>query len=254
MSKKANPVNEQTRWEKIDCPVCDSTDFNHLFEKGGEPFVRCAGCGLMMINPRPVYDEHVINTYDEDYSRFYLAKARKKVRRFTRWVRRVQRFGKRGGRWLDVGCSAGFVLEAAMRRGFEVHGIDVEAHGVRAARERLGIDTVQQGFLEQAGYPDGYFDVISMYDVIEHIPTINDFLAELKRILAPDGLIDISTPDVGHWRVPRDLRSWAAVIPSEHLYNFDYHTLRRLLARHGLKVVKRRFNLKPGLKVYATHA
>jgi 2-polyprenyl-3-methyl-5-hydroxy-6-metoxy-1,4-benzoquinol methylase len=254
MVQETNRVNQSTCWEQIDCPVCGSSDFKKLFEKQGEPYVRCNECGLVMINPRPVYAEHVVNTYDEDYSAGYMSKAKKKVRRFTKWVKRVQRFGKKSGRWLDVGCSAGFVLESAMKQGFDVYGIDVEAYGVEMARKRLSIATVYQGFLEDCELPENYFDVISVYEVIEHIPTVNEFVASLKRLLAPGGVIDISTPDVGHWRVPKDLKSWKPILPSEHLYNFDRYTLKKLLEKHGLKVVKQRFNLKPGLKFYATHA
>ncbi|MGR8921334.1 MAG: class I SAM-dependent methyltransferase, partial [Gammaproteobacteria bacterium] len=71
---------------------------------------------------------------------------------------------------------------------------------------------------------------------------------------APHGVIDLGTPDIGHWRVPRPLERWSELKPSEHLYYFDRHTLARLLGRHGLAVERVRLALKPGLKLTARHA
>ena len=249
-AKSAVRVSAETRWEHIACPICGQDQFRPLFEKQGEPFVQCAGCSLVLINPRPVYAQ-VLETYDADYSRSYAAKAVKKRRRVRRWVRHIQRHYAKSGRWLDVGCSTGFVVEAAHNAGFEAHGIDVETWGVQFAREELGLQNLRIGLLEQQDYPAGCFDVISVYEVIEHVPDLNVFVAALSRLLAPNGVVEIRTPDVGHWRVPRRLETWDAIKPSEHLYYFSYATLGRLLANHGLTVVARRFNLKPGIKLIA---
>lgn len=232
-------------WERIPCPVCDGQDFTHLFDKGGEPFVRCAGCGLVLINPRPPYAA-IRAGYDSAYSAGYTRKAQSKV---IRARKRVARVGRAGGRWLDVGCSAGFVVKAATEAGFEAWGVDIEAGGIAYGENELGLSRLACGTLEEQHYPDGHFDVISAYDVIEHVPDLNRFVAELERLLAPGGVIDIGTPDLGHWRVPRALSDWQELKPSEHLYYFDRATLARLLARHGLRITRKRFALKPGLKV-----
>lgn len=118
------------------------------------------------------------------------------------------------GRWLDVGCSAGFVVKAATEVGFEAFGVDIEADGIAYGRDTLGLSRLACGVLEDQHYPAGHFDVISAYDVIEHVPDLNRFVAELARILAPGGVIDIGTPDIGHWRVPRELAQWNELKPS----------------------------------------
>lgn len=238
-------------WESIDCPVCGGQASTPLFELKGEPFVRCSGCGLMLINPRPVHSK-VVRTYDASYSAGYAAKLQRKLRRVRRWVRRVRRrYG--GERWLDVGCSIGTVCYAARELGYEAWGIDVEPWGIEFARTELGLTHMDCGLIEERGYPDASFDVISLYDVIEHVPDLNRFCAELKRILRPHGVIDLRTPDVGHWRVPSPLQTWDAVKPSEHLYYFNAETLARLLRRHGLSIERRRLSLKPGLNAYVRH-
>lgn len=252
MDKDTYRVNAETRWEKIACPVCRGETFDPLFEKNGEPFVRCEDCGLTLINPRPLYDQ-VQQVYDQAYSTFYVNKAPSKRRRSRRTVNRLRRYAP-SGRWLDVGCSAGFIVEAAQTAGYEAHGIDVEPWGIEFARDTLKLPHVRQGFLEQQDWPDGHFDVITCFEVIEHVPDLNAFVAALSRLLAPGGVLEVRTPDVGHWRVPKPLSNWKAVLPSEHLYYFDKRTLPSLLTQHDLSIEKIGFSLKPGLKIIARKA
>jgi len=240
-------------WERLDCPVCDGATFLDLFEAGGEPFVKCVDCGLVLINPRPVRSQ-LMATYDTDYSRSYMIKAPKKLRRARRWVSRIQKRFTETGRWLDVGCSAGFVVKAAAEAGFEAHGLDLEPAGLRYAREVLGLENIRHGTLVENDYPAAYFDVISLYDVIEHVPDLRVLLAALSRVLVPGGVIEIRTPDINHFRVPKNLETWGEIKPTEHLYYFSKSTLARLLDRYGLQIVGRLPSLKPGLKVYVQHA
>lgn len=204
----------------------------------------------MLINPRPAAQE-IAAGYDASYSAGYVKKAAKKLIRARRRVRRLQRRYGLSGRWLDVGCSAGFVVAAARDAGFEAYGCDIELMGLEYGRTELQLTRLGAGLVQEQAYPDNYFQAISAYDVIEHVTDLNEFVAELKRIVHPQGVIDIGTPDLGHWRVPKNLSLWNEVKPGEHLYYFDRQTLTRLLERHGLSVVHRRLALKPGLKLTA---
>lgn len=239
--------------EKINCPVCSNDSFTHVFDKNNEPFVRCNCCSLLLINPRPVHQK-VLDTYNCDYSEAYARKGEKKLRRCKRWVARAKKTYQLKGRWLDVGCSVGYVVRAATDLGFDAYGIDVEEWGIKFGRDKLHLKNLFIGPLENRKFPDGFFNAISLYDVIEHVPDLNLLTKELKRILAPDGIIDIITPDIGHWRVPADLSTWNEIKPSEHLYYFSEDTLSRLMSKHGLKIIKKRFYLKPSLRVFITHA
>ncbi|MEX2480424.1 MAG: class I SAM-dependent methyltransferase [Gammaproteobacteria bacterium] len=244
--------NARDDWEHIDCPVCAGQTFIHLFDKSGEPFVRCEGCTLTLINPRPPFDL-IRAGYDAAYSANYTRKAEKKLKRARRRVARLVREFSLRGRWLDVGCSAGFVVRAAADAGFEAHGVDIETAAIAYGRKTLHLSHLREGLVHEQNYPDACFDAVSAYDVIEHVPDLNAFVAELARILAPHGVLDLGTPDIGHWRVPRRLERWDELKPSEHLYYFDRKTLGRLLDRHGLVIVRSRFALKPGLKVSVRH-
>src|SRR5690554_64290 len=168
--------------EKIECPVCSSESFIQVFEKNNEPFVRCESCSLLLINPRPVYNK-VLDTYSRNYSEKYSGKHDKKLKRCRRWVARTKSFYGGTGRWLDVGCSVGFVVKAAAETGFDAYGVDVEKWGIEYGRRELGLNNLHAGPLEEQNFPDGFFSCISLYDVIEHVPDLNSHVAELKRIL-----------------------------------------------------------------------
>lgn len=243
-------MNARADWETLPCPLCGGTDFQPLFEKAGEPFVRCRACTFTLINPRPPFST-IRAGYDAAYSAGYTRKADKKLRRARRRIARLTREHALSGRWLDVGCSAGFVVRAAAEAGFEAHGVDLEPAAIAYGREVLGLAHLRLGLLHEQHYPDAFFDAISAYDVIEHVPDLDAFVAELARVLAPQGVLDLGTPDLGHWRVPRDLSRWGEIKPSEHLYYFDRHTLTRLLVRHGFDIVRVRWAWKPGLKLSA---
>lgn len=238
-------------WDKIACPICDGTTFTDLFTKDEEPFVECQQCSLTMINPRPTYAS-ILKGYTKDYSQGYINKKDKKIRRAKRRIRKMKKIIPEG-RWLDVGCSAGFILSVAKSANYDTYGIEIDPLGVKYAREALRLDNIFQGTFEEHHFDDNFFDIITLYDVIEHVQDLNKIVKELKRVLSKDGVIEIWTPDIGHWRVPEPLIEWRAISPSKHLYYFNKKTLSMLLNKHGLKIIKKRFSLKPGLQVFVTH-
>ena len=234
------------------CPVCHSDSLYKLFSLREEQFVRCENCGLVHINPKP--DSRVIkSTYSNGYSNSYEKKADKKLKRACRYVKRLRSKIKKEGRWLDVGCSAGFVVKASQEEGFESYGIDIDPDGIGYAKNRLNLKNVKLTTIENCGFEAASFDVISAYDVIEHVENLHTFTAQLKRLLAPGGFIDLITPNLNHWTVPNDLKKWKEIKPSEHLYYFDKRNLQSLLKNHDLKVLQTRFTLKATLKVLVTH-
>ncbi len=244
--------NENISWETIACPVCESESFTHLFKKNTEPFVKCDKCSLILINPRPNY-EKIKETYGNDYSRDYAKKATTKLKRSLRRVRLIKNRYVSTGRWLDIGCSAGFVVRSAIDSGFDAFGIDIEPWGINYGKTNLQLNNIVAGIIEDQSYPDQYFDVISLYDVIEHVPDLNLLVNELKRILAAKGVIHIITPDIGHRRVTKPLSDWKEIKPSEHLYYFNKTTLNKLFNKHGLNIVKTDFAFKTSLKAYIQH-
>ena len=126
---------------------------------------------------------------------------------------------------------------AAMReRGFETHGLEISETIASHARERFGFDTVHIGPLEQAPYPDEHFDLITMWDVVEHVADPVSLLTRARELLAPGGLLVIETQDIDS-RFARVLGpKWHHYKHEEHIYHFNPSTVETLLGQAGFRV------------------
>jgi len=91
-------------------------------------------------------------------------------------------------RFLEIGCGMGYTIEEAMRRGWEPYGLDVSPDFVREVNDQLGIGTFL-GMVNDANYPEDFFDIIYVDSVLEHIPQPRSTIAETYRILKPNGMI-----------------------------------------------------------------
>ena len=238
--------------EYIDCDLCETDDSRPLFMKKylktneDLRIVECKKCGLIYMNPRPKQDS-VEGIYLDNYSLGYIAKEKKKKRRAKKIINKITKF-KKGGRFLDIGCSAGFILEAAGNKGFQAYGVEICPDALRYAREKLGLRVID-GYLEGAHFQDKFFDVITIYSVLEHVLHPTKFLQEVARILKDDGLIEIWTPNIGHRWAKRLKGNWPAIIPG-HLWYFTLDTIQKILNKAGLKIYKKQFTFKDGLQLY----
>ena len=142
------------------------------------------------------------------------------------------------GRLLDVGCATGFFLDLARSHGWDVVGSEVSTFSAHYARERFGLD-VRLGTLRTLQFEAGVFDVVTMWDVIEHVADPLADLQEVHRILRPEGLLSLITPDVGSW-VARLLGSrWEEFRRvREHVYFFSRRTMSEMLRKADFKVLR----------------
>lgn len=135
---------------------------------------------------------------------------------------------------LDVGCATGFFLEAAAQEGWTVFGVELSEYAAAMARKTFG-DHIFSGTLEEAHYADGFFDLVTLSDIVEHIPCPLDFLHEARRILSQDGMLMIVTPDVTSLTAKLMGRRWSH-FKEEHLHYFSPETIARLLGESGFAV------------------
>jgi 2-polyprenyl-3-methyl-5-hydroxy-6-metoxy-1,4-benzoquinol methylase len=209
--------------------------------------VRCPGCGLVFQDPQPSADWQGPYYQDPDFSAALLGPLRgftlEQARRKLRPLRRAG-IGLAGARVLDVGCSSGAWLELAAAAGAEAVGVEVGEATAAAARER-GLD-VRTGTLEQAlgGLAGERFDLISFWDVLEHLPDPRRELDLAAGLLAPGGTLAATMPNVRGWYprltlglVARNTRTAVWEYPEVgHLYDFSPVTIRRLLESCGFRV------------------
>ena len=141
---------------------------------------------------------------------------------------------RRLNRWLDVGCGAGTLMQAARGRGWDVIGTEVSERAAQTKRAK-GFD-VRSGELDQLDLPEAAFDVVSIIEVLEHVPDVSALLGESRRLLRPGGALYVTTPH-GRGISARLLgTSWSVVGPPEHLQLFSVRGLRTALARSGFAV------------------
>ncbi len=231
--------------ESAPCALCGATGAEPLFVKHGYRLVRCRGCGLVSVaNPPSAAELRRIYTFESGYHAHVLENARESrqlERRAEGQIELIARF-RQPGRLLDVGCSFGFFMDRARRRGWATVGVEPNDDTAEIARRRLGLD-VRSGLVEESDLEAGSFDCVTLWDVIEHVPDPVAVLATVRGLLAAGGLVAITTPDVGGLFPQASLKAaglvgaWPHPEPPHHLFQFSERTLGRLLRRAGLEPV-----------------
>jgi len=240
------------------CPICDGVNHRPLYaatipldandaaaycgssriRAGHLPIVQCAGCGLVMTNPQDdsgtlarVYAAHVDAAYELEYEN--------RRRAAERHLRFVAGYQARPGRILDIGCATGIFARAAQKSGWAATGLDTSEWMVSVARQRCPEATFEVGTLENAAFAPGSFEVITLWDVLEHL---SEPLATLRRVrewLVPNGWLFLSLPNRGS-AVARIMGKRWPMLLREHLWYFSPATLEKLLTCCEFDLVRTR--------------
>lgn len=143
-----------------------------------------------------------------------------------------------GRRLLDVGCATGFFLEAAAAEGFDVQGVEFSNVAISLARadirDRIACGDIN-GLLEKG---HSKFDVVTAFDVIEHVQDPVKFLQEIREIMERDGVIALSTPDTGHFLRYLMGSRWPMLQPLQHTVLFSRRGIVALLERCGFRDIR----------------
>ncbi len=213
-------------------------------------FLRCEKCGFTFIDSPP--STAYLNRFYDHFrgSRIYSAKKDKKIRRSLKRIRSLKKLVP-GRRFLDVGCNLGYAVEAARLEGFSAAGIDPDAHAVSLARRQFPDATFHVVAADSLAENGEEFDLVHCTEVIEHLPDVRPFARSLAALTRPGGLLYLTTPDAGHFRVPKNFLEWTAVNPPAHLCWFSRKNLRMLFEDLDFQILRFSFNLKPGIKMLA---
>ena len=240
-----NQPDQQWTEEHPPCAVCGANAYVPLVVRNGHQVVRCRQCQLVYVSPRPRSRGPVDALYtDESYSARQVSHAATVSRmREAAWrLDQLERHVERRGDLLDVGCSAGSFLIAARDRGWDVRGIDVSPAAVNHAQQAHGLE-VSVATLEESGYAWHSFDVVTVFECIEHMLDPRAALHAAASLLRDGGLLVITTPNVDgfvprvtYWLLGRTLGAWEHPTPPHHLYQFSRRTLGALLHDAGFRV------------------
>jgi len=223
------------------CIVCESKKINRLFIKQGREFLKCNYCGLVFIAHQN-YLVDLGNFYNKQYYSHWEVNGKmteitklNKTYTFEVWLREIEKYIAKG-RILDIGCAMGFFLEVAQQRGWDVYGIDVSEYAVNLAREKFG-SRVSRGTLSDIHFAPDSFDVITMFDVIEHLSSPTETLRNISMILKSKGILAISTVNTDSLSCKLMGSYWSHFKP-EHLYYFSSQNIKLILDKTGFSVLE----------------
>jgi 2-polyprenyl-3-methyl-5-hydroxy-6-metoxy-1,4-benzoquinol methylase len=212
-------------FEYRNCPSCGQNDFEVLFEsnmksddfnvlfdysmegydsqEGVEGYlvpgkewgrhVKCKNCHLIYMNPMEKvsktneYYFKAKNTHAPTIRESYLRTAKSQVHL-------IQKYAS-GTNLLDIGCAQGFFLFNASKSGYTTKGIEISQDAAEYAIREFGLDVEAKPF-EELRFTENHFDVVTLWQVLEHVPYPLTVLKEVHRILKPGGLLVVSTPNI----------------------------------------------------------
>lgn len=252
--------------KQIECNLCNSNNYEVIYRgktkdpkklSGGkkaylisewniqqpEKLFRCNNCGLVFaLQDRNL--KHYVDAYSKMVDKEYREEEPGRRRASVEILKRIKKY-KNNGKLLDIGCATGFLLDEARRRNWEVHGVEISKWAANHAREKLDLNVVRKPF-KKSNFPDKFFDVIVMMDVLEHLTNPKYTLLEIRRILKNDGILYISTPNINSL-LSRILKAKWWGINKFHLFYFSKNTLEKMLDACGFKVKK----YKPHIRVFS---
>lgn len=252
----SSPADFQVTLESTPCTFCGEHDSMTLFSAkdllhglpGSFGISQCNRCRGIFTNPRPPAHQ-LLKYYPKDYSPHRVREQttreglsfRKILGRVFHWYMTafdtIDIVDKPGSTLLDLGCATGEYLHAQRRYRIELFGVELVASAAELARRHYGLK-VFTGTLEDAAFEAEFFDAVTGWMYLEHVPSPRNTLLEIHRILKPNGLLAFSVPNAGSWEFSFFRDRWFALQVPTHLTHFTPATATALLGRTGFTVEK----------------
>jgi len=218
---------------------------------------QCLVCDQAFLEPQPTEDEIASFYNDKDYHSDlqprYFSNCHKgysmdgdNVREYLEGLNKLEAVPD--GKLLDVGCATGIFLDLARKRGWNVKGVELSKWASDCARNEFHLD-VFTGTLQEASLPEKNYDVVTAWDILEHLLDPASFLREASKVLKPGGTLLLNT--IGYRSLLNYLghaiykMSFGTITyPLYHLYGihhlfyFSNKSLRSLIERNGFEIVE----------------
>lgn len=229
----------------VSCCLCGGTSARKIFAKDGYNLAKCRTCGLVYVsNPPGRSDLEILYSFQSDYHTDFKnddAARAQYIGYAENHYAFVAKYLK-PGRLLDIGCSAGFFLKVARDNKWMVEGLELSNDTAELARRLYSLN-VKTGRLGKDIYPPDSFDLVTLWDVIEHDLDPAATMQYVHAILHNGGFVVLSTPNINGlfptlaYPAARFTGKWLHVEPPHHLFQFSVKTIGRLLQEAGFTIV-----------------
>jgi len=238
--------------EKIEsCFICGSKEFlifldckDHFLSQEKFKIIECENCGFKFISPRP--DENEIGKYYQ--SEEYISHSGNKkglvnlvyqiIKNYTipKKFLLINKYSK-GKTILDIGCATGEFLNFFKSRNWRTFGIEPNEKAREFANENFGLDVYEENKIKK--FENNYFDVITMWHVLEHVHNLNERVGEIKRILKNDGILFVALPNPDSFDAKYYKEYWAGYDVPRHLYHFNKLNVKELFDKFDMKIIQK---------------
>ncbi len=240
---------------KLDkCPICSSPDIFE-FRKGTFEyrnlsssdfritdssygslwdFSQCNKCSFVFSNPQ-IDEGSLVEFYSALEDTEYSEESDGRAKNFMTILNRLKKMDKPDDSLLDIGSASGIFVKLALENGYRAEGIEPSAYLVREAKEKFGVN-IFRGTVENFN-PGHLYSVITLLDIIEHVHSPEQFIANISKFLKKNGILTLVTPDISSM-VSHILgkRWWHYRIA--HIHFFNKRSLKYLLSKNGFEIIK----------------
>ncbi len=226
------------------CVICGESDYKTVFNEFGIDILKCRNCGHIFSSYEQEQDyKGYFEKGIEDKDHFWWSKAHEKM--YGDFCAKF--IAGKSGKLLDVGCGLGyFVKYASVFSDWEVFGSEISEQAARFAQNNLKLKNIFCGRAEELKFPLKHFDIITLWDVIEHIPNPKPLLIYLRAVLKDDGILFIHTPNVKIQLIKakakkliKGMRGGAHYLEAkDHVNIYSSRAIKEVLKQAGFKEIK----------------
>jgi SAM-dependent methyltransferase len=206
--------------------------------------VRCSGCSLVWLSQPPKAEE-MHRHYTDAYDRLISAAGQNSPQRWRDRKKALTQY-KQSGALLDLGCSSGSFLESLKGDSWKLYGIEMSTESARIAKECSGAE-VFVGDILDAPFPPGSFDVVTCFDVFEHLYEPRRVIACIRKWLKPGGIFYVLVPNVDSAEARVFGSYWHGSELPRHLFHYSPTSLKFLAATAGLREVSLETHRNPAV-------
>lgn len=228
---------------EVVCPICGCDRYTKQLEAPDRfhlrtekySLLKCSSCAAVWLADRPK-PQDMWQHYTEDYHKGIAAAGEGDA--MSRWRDQVRLISehKRGGAILDIGCSSGGFLSTMKGPSWRLYGIEMEESTAERARKSTGAE-VFVGDAVAAPFSAGSFDVITAFDLLEHVYSPREFLTKVLEWLKPGGIVYAMMPNIDSWEAKLFGSYWYGLELPRHLTHFSPRSLEHLMTNVGFEKV-----------------